>query len=320
MKAYIRNNYGNSDVLKLEDVRMPIPVDHQVLVKVNALSINPAEWHILRGKIWIIRLVNGLFKPKHQILGGDIAGEVVGIGTKVTRLKVGDRVFGRAENTALGEYALLDESKGAMIPTEITYSDGASLPLASMTALDALNQGKGVGQGSKVLINGASGGIGTLAVQIAKSRGAIVHGICSQKNLDLVSELGADHVFDYRKDDFLNLSTKYDMVVDLIGNLNLSQSLDLVVEKGVFVMVGYGGFKSMFSFIVKSISAKSKKLISIDAKTTTDKLDRIGQLVASGKIKPVIDQVFSFTNLPQAFNYLGSRRAKGKVVINVDTE
>ncbi len=319
MKAFKRYKYGDPEVLQLEDVDLPVPNKNQVLVKVHSLSINPAEWHILRGKIWIIRLAHGLFKPKHQILGGDVAGEVVDTGDKVAGFKVGDRVFGRAEHSALGEYALLDSSKCAIIPSNLAYTEASSLPLAAITALDSLDQGKGMSKGSKVLINGASGGIGTLAVQIAKSRGAIVHGISSKKNHHLVTELGADQVFDYHQNNFMDQLAQYDRVIDLVGNLDLSKSATLVKEKGVFVMVGYSGFKEMFSFITRSIFIKSIKLVTVNAETTTDKLTTIGVLVTSGKVKPVIDQIYDFESTRKAFTYLGSRRAKGKIVITIDS-
>lgn len=320
MKAFRRYKYGPPDVLKLEEVTIPAPNENQVLVKARAIAINPAEWHILRGKIWLVRLACGLFIPKHRILGGDVAGEVVEIGTNVNSLKVGDRVFGRAEHTGQSEYALLDKERTAIMSEGLDYLEAASLPVASMTALDALNQRKDLDKGSTVLVNGASGGIGTLLVQMVKLQDATVHGVCSGRNEHLVNSLGADQVVNYETQSLLNLPQQYDLIVDLVGNLSVSTALDKLKDGGTFVMVGYSGFLPLCTFLIRSVFTKSKRLVSIDAKTTTQKLSYIGNLVTSGAIQPVIDRIFRFEELPKAMEYLGTRRARGKVVLRITTD
>ncbi len=256
--------------------------------------------------------------PRNPYSGGDVAGEVVKVGQEVKDLKVGDRVFGRADHNALGEYALLEEPKSAIIPESLTYQEAAALPLVSITAFDALSKAKAQLKGSRVLINGASGGIGTMAVQMAKARGATVHGICSQKNESLVQQLGADQAINYQAPGFLESLEPYDLIIDLVGNLDQARATSLLKEKGVFVMVGFSGFRPMLSFLLRSLFIRSKSLVTIDAKTTTAKLNEIAQKVVANEIKPVIDQVYDFEQTQEAFEHLGSRRAKGKIVIRVE--
>ena len=321
MKAFVRNWYGGPEVLKLKEVETPQPSGKQVLIKVHALSINPAEWHILRGKIWLIRWMNGFFFPKHSILGGDVAGEVVAVGRKVKDLKVGDRIFGRADHSALAEFALLEEAKASVIPKQLSYGQAASLPLVSITAISSLEQGSGVNAKSTVLIHGASGGIGTMAVQIAKARGAKVHAICSAKKTGFVRSIGADKVINYEEENFLCSKHRYDLVIDLVGNLPLKKALATIKEQGTYVMVGYSNFKYLSQFVLQSVlKTGSHKLVVIGAKVSSQGLQQVGELVSSGTIYPLVDRIFPFVTIPEAFEYLGSRKAKGKVVIKLTRE
>lgn len=315
MKAYIRRKYGDPEVLRLADARQPEPGDHQILIKTHSISINPAELHTLRGRIWLVRLMNGLFRPKHKILGADVAGEVIGVGSKVSVCRVGDRVFGRVDHTGLSEYTVLDESKTAVIPENLDFNQASSLPLASVTALASLTCTQ-INEKSSILINGASGGIGTLAIQIAKSLGAEVHAICSTRNTEFLRTLWTDMVINYENNDYLDLNNKYDLVIDLVGNLPVKRVLKVMKPHATFALVGYQSFGKLLNFMLYSIFTR-KKLKTIDAKITSEDLARIGTMAQSGKVKPVIDRVFDFQSVTEAFKYLATRRARGKIVISV---
>lgn len=318
MKAFAYRKYGApSDVLQLEEFPKPLPKENQVLIKVNAWSLNPAEWHRLRASIWMLRLSNGLWAPKQPILGADVAGVVVAVGGKVRSFKVGDRVMGRNFSVGLAEYACLAEGKTALIPKAISFEEAAATPLAATTALIALRDKGQLQPGQRVLINGASGGIGTFAVQLAKYFGADVTAVCSGKNVALVQSLGAEDVINYEREDFSGRKP-FDLIVDLIGNRPIQELNQALSPNGRCVMVGYSNFKNLLDFLLKGAwlsKTSSKHFLAMDAETVTAGLDFVLSLVNNRKIQVVIDRVYDFSDIPKAFDYLGTRRAKGKIVI-----
>lgn len=318
MKAFAYKKYGTpTDVLILEDYPKPVPKENEVLIKVIAWSLNPAEWHQLRASIWMLRLSNGLWAPKQPILGADVAGVVVAVGGKVRSFTVGDRVMGRNFSVGLAEYACLAEGKTALIPEAISFEEAAAIPLAANTALIALRDKGQVEADQRVLINGASGGIGTFAVQLAKHFGAAVTAVCSGKNEGLVRSLGAEEVIDYEREDFSGREP-FDLIVDLIGNRPTQELNQALSPTGRCVMVGYSSFKNLFGFLLKGAwlsKTTAKHFLAMDAETVSTNLDFALSLVSKKTIQVVIDRVYDFSDIPQAFEYLGTRRAKGKIVI-----
>ncbi len=318
MKAFAYRKYGTpTDVLSLEEYPKPVPKENEVLIKVNAWSLNPAEWHRLRASIWMLRLSNGLWAPKQPILGADVAGVVVAVGGKVCSFKVGDRVMGRNFSVGLAEYACLAEGKTALIPEAISFEEAATIPLAATTALIALRDKGQIQTGQRVLINGASGGIGTFAVQLAKHFGAAVTAVCSGKNEALVRLLGSEEVIDYEREDFSGREP-FDLIVDLIGNRPTQELNQALSPTGRCVMVGYSNFKNLLNFLLKGAwlsKTTAKHFLTMDAETVTADLDFVLNLVSEEAIQVVIDRVYDFSDIPKAFEYLGTRRAKGKIVI-----
>lgn len=320
MKAFTYKSYGNPEVLELSEVEKPQPKDHEIVIKVSAISINPAEWHLLRGSIWMVRLAAGIFKPKNPILGGDIAGEVEAVGQKVTAFQIGDKVFGRSYGGALAEFACLEEKHAAKIDDNCSFEVAASLPLATATALNSLRDKGNIQPGQKVLINGASGGIGTFAVQLAKYYGAEVTGVCSTRNVDLIKSLGAEHVVNYTKEDFTTTGSQYDLIIDLVGNRSISEVNRVLKPKGTCVFVGYSGFKNILGyFIIGAWLSKTtqKDFIVVDTKIKNQDLQFIMELIKRKKIIPILNSQFSFEDTTKAFEHLGTRRTTGKIVIKV---
>ena len=320
MKAFLNTTYGSPDVLKLEEIPVPKPKAEEVLVKVASLSINPAELHLLRATIWMVRLASGLLKPRNPVLGADVAGEVVAVGANVKTLKVGDRVFGRTHSGGLAEFVCLKEEKANVLPQTIDYDIGAALPLVGITALVALRDYVEILPGQQVLINGASGGIGTIAVQLAKNMGAEVTAVCSTPNVQLVKDLGADHVIDYKKENFTAGTNQYDVIIDLVGNHKVREMEKAMKPDGSCVVVGFTNFKTIFGYMARGrwLSATtSKKIVVIDAALKREDLAYLADLIQEGTLKPVIDKTFPFNETPRAFEYLASRRAKGKIVIKL---
>jgi NADPH:quinone reductase-like Zn-dependent oxidoreductase len=320
MKAYTYQKYGSPEVLELKEVFKPTPKDNEIQIKVEAISLNPAEWHQLRGAIWLIRLSNGLLKPGKPVLGADIAGRVEAVGKKVRSFQVGDRVFGRNTEGGFAEFACLEENQAALIPEKVSYKTAAASPLATITALIGMRDKGNIQAGQKVLINGASGGIGSFAVQLAKYFGATVTGVCSGKNAKLVRSLGAGQVIDYTQTDFTKTNDRYDLVLDLIGNRKVSDINRVLKPEGRCVVIGYSGFRRMLNFMLegtwRSLSSK-KSFVLMDAVIKKEDLEFIGKLLEKGYLKPAIDKVFSFEEIPVAFNRLGTRRAKGKIIISL---
>lgn len=320
MKVFRYEEYGNSEVLKLAEAKRPEPNPDEVLVKVKGIGINPAEWHKLNGKIWIVRVSAGWKRPKHKILGADVSGIIVAIGKNVKSFQIGDFVLGRNDKGGLAEYTCIQESKAAKFSNKIGFKNAASIPLAAITALIALRDKGRMEYGQKILINGASGGIGTFAIQLAKHIGANITAVCSVDNVDLVKSLGADNTIDYNKVDFTRIDQEYDLIVDLIGNKKARQFNEVLKPEGKVVIVGFSNFKFLMSNIIIggliSIFSK-KKFIIMNAETKRCDLAYIISLVNVGIINPLIEETYNFESIPEAFKRIGSRRVNGKLVIKL---
>src|SRR2546427_1866391 len=326
MKAIVYSDYGLSN-LKLEDIEKPTPTDDQILVKVRAASINPYDWHFIEGTPKIMRLMGvGLRKPKDIQLGVDFAGTVEAVGKNVTQFKPGDDVFG-GRGGAFAEYVCRRaEGAVALKPANLTFEQAASVNIAGITALQALRDKGKVQPGQKVLINGASGGVGTFAVQIAKTFGADVTGVCSTRNVDLVRSLGADHVIDYTKEDFAKGTERYDVILDNVPNHSLSECRHILNPKGKYVMIGGGGpndsrWVGPFGRVIKTMILSpfvSQKMGMMMADPSQKDLAVLADMIQSGKVKPVIDRTYKLSEVPEAILYLEQGHARGKVVITVD--
>jgi NADPH:quinone reductase-like Zn-dependent oxidoreductase len=322
MKAIVYCDYGPPDVLKLEDIARPAPNDDQVLIKVRAASVNPFEWHFMRGTPYVGRLMGmGLRKPKVTRLGADVAGQVEAVGRNVTRFKPGDEVFGSAPG-ALAEYACASEQRLAMKPDNVTFEQAASVPIAAITALQALRDKGKLQPRQSVLINGASGGVGTFAVQIAKALGAHVTGVCSTGNVQMVRSIGAEQVVDYTKADFTGSGQRYDLIVDNVGNHSLLECRRALTPKGRYVMVG-GKNGRWIAPLDRALGAKvfswfvSQDMSMIMAHLDKGDLGVLRDLMQAGKVIPVIDRTYTLSQVPEAIRYLEEGHARGKVVITV---
>lgn len=322
MKAIVYTKYGPPDVLELKEVEKPTPGVDEVLVKVHVASVNAADWRLMRADPFLARLHSGLLKPKYKILGADIAGRVEAVGRNVKQFKSGDEVFGDIFECGLGgfaEYACASEDALVLKPANITFEEAAAVPLAALTALHGLRDKGHIQPGQKVLINGASGGVGTFAVQLAKSFGAQVTAVCSTRNLNLASSLGADHVIDYTKEDFTKNGQLYDLILAANGYhpiLDYNRSLS---PKGIYVMTG-GTLAQIFQAMLLGpwISmARGKKMDIAASKPNQKDLVFMKELLTSGKVKPVIDRRYPLSEVAQAIRYLEEGHARGKVVINV---
>ncbi len=326
MKAIVYCDYGLPN-LKLEDVEKPVPNDDQILVKVRAASVNPYDWHFVEGTPKIMRLMGvGLRKPKDTRLGVDFAGTVEVVGKNVTQFKPGDDVFG-GRGGAFAEYVCPRAARAVAIkPANITFEQAASVNIAGITALQALRDKGKVQPGTKVLINGASGGVGTFAVQIAKSLGADVTGVCSTRNIDLVRSLGADHVIDYTKEDFAKGAERYDVILDNVPNHSLSECRRILNPNGKYVMIGGGGpndsrWIGPFGRVINTMVLSpfvSQKMGMMMADANQKDLTVLGDLMQTGKMKPVIDRTYKLSEVPAAIAYLEEGHARGKVVITIE--
>jgi len=326
MKAITYCNYGLGN-LKLEDVEKPVPNDDQVLVKVRAASVNPYDWHFVEGTPKIMRMMGvGLRKPKDTRLGVDFAGTVEAVGKNVTQFKPGDDVFG-GKGGAFAEYVCRRaEGAVALKPANITFEQAASVNIAGITALQGLRDKGKVQPGQKVLINGASGGVGTFAVQIAKSYGADVTGVCSTRNLELVRSLGADHVIDYTKENFAKSEQRYDVILDNVPNHSLSECRRILTPKGKYVMIGGGGpnegrWIGPFGRVIHTLLLSpfiSQQMGMMMADANQKDLTVLADMMQSGKVKPVIDRTYKLSEVPQAIRYLEEGHARGKVIISVE--
>ena len=322
MKANVVEKYGTPDVMEFKDVEKPTPKDNEVLVKVHAASINMADWHLLTADIFLVRLEMGLLKPKNKILGADMAGRVESVGKNVTQFQPGDEVFGDLATSGFGslaEYVAVPEHVLALKPVNLTFEEAAAYPMAAVTALQGLrDQGK-LQPGQKVLIQGASGGVGAFAVQIAKALGAEVTAVCSTRNIELVRSLGADHVIDYTKEDFTKNGKQYDLILAVNGYHPINDYKRSLTPKGIYVMAG-GATKQMFEALLRSsfISEKNgRKLGVLTALPKQEDLVYLKGLTEAGKLKPVIDKRFPLNEAAQALRYLGEGHARGKVILTV---
>src|SRR6266705_1459553 len=331
MKAIVYRNYGSPDVLRLEEIEKPTAGDDEVLIKVRAAAVNPLDL-LFRGTSYMVRVITGLRKPKDTRLGVDVAGQVEAVGRNVTQFKPGDAVFGTCKG-AFAEYVCASESALVVKPDNVTFEQAASVPIAALTALQGLRLGGlglgGLGDkghiqpGQKVLINGASGGVGTLAVQIAKSFGADVTGVCSTRNVEMVRSLGADHVINYTKEDFTKMGQRYDVILDNVANRSLSECRRVLTSKGKYVLIGGGGANEQgligpFARIINTTVQSpfvSQQIGMMMAELNHNDLAILGDMMQSGKVKPVIDRSYKLSEIPEAIRYLEEGHARGKVVI-----
>jgi len=312
MKAFTKTKYGGPEILKLEEVNMPLLKDDHILVKVMANSANPADWHILRGDPFFARFTTGLFKPKDPILGADFAGVVVETGKNVKRFRKGDRVFGETlTGGAFAEFSCVPEAVCAAMPEGADFSEMASLPVAGLTALQAVATHGKLQPGESVLINGASGGVGHFAVQIAKAYGANVTAVCSGKNVDFVKSLGADQVIAYDQENIHRHQGNYDLVLDTNGNLTYADYRRMG-KRGV--MIGLTTMSHMMSVLLRKATGKYP-LAQFTAEANTKDLQTLASLFQEQKIKPHIEKAFSFREIPAAIAYIEGMRTRGKVVM-----
>ena len=327
MKAVVSTEFGPPDVLRLEEVDRPaLTEDNQILVKVRAAAINPLDWHEIRGTPYFARAMGmGWSSPKNPKRGVDFSGEVLAVGKGVTRFKPGDAVFGVAPGS-LAEYAWAREHRVALKPADVSYQEAAAIPVAAVTALQSLRDAGKLEAGQKVLINGASGGVGTYGVQLAKALGAEVTAVCSGRNAELVRSLGADHVIDYTREDLTERTERYDLVIDNVGNRSLSDMRSVLKDDGTFVLIGGGGPDDMtwgFGFFGGMIQRKvagwftDQTLTFMLANVRTPDLEYLAGLVAEGKLQSVIDRRYPLAETPEAIRYLETGRARGKVVIEI---
>ncbi len=328
MKAIVYCEYGPPDVLKFEDVEKPVPNDDQILIKVRAASLNALDVYLIRDT-WFGRLIFGLRKPRDTRLGRDVAGQVEAVGKNVTQFKPGDEVFGICRG-ALAEYACASERALVMKPPNVPFDQAASLPLAGLTALQGLRQGK-IQPGQKVLINGATGGVGTFAVQIAKSLGAEVTAVCSTRNVDLVRSIGADHVIDYTKEDFTKSGQRYDVIFDNVCNHSFFERRRVLNPKGICVLAGMGGAGVREGqaigriagnlFTARGLSSfTDQKFAQYMTKLSKPDLTMLGDLIQAGKLRPVIERTYKLSEAPEAFRQLDAGHARGKLVITAGEE
>jgi NADPH:quinone reductase-like Zn-dependent oxidoreductase len=321
MKAIVYTKYGLPDVLKLKEVEKPAPKDDEVLIKVHAASLNAYDWHLLTADIFLVRLMGGgLLKPKNKILGADIAGRVEAVGRNVMQFRLGDDVFGDIGHGGFAEYACARENRLASKPANLSFEEAAAVPMAALTALQGLRDKGRIQPGQKVLINGASGGLGTFAVQIAKSFGAEVTAVCSTGKMDMARSIGADRVIDYTKEDFTKNGQLYDLIFAANGYHPILDYRRALAPKGSYVFAG-GTWAQMFQAMLLGpwISmAGSKKMGGLSAKVNQKDLIFIKELLEAGKVRPVIDRRYPLSEVPEALRYLGERHAQGKVVITLE--
>jgi NADPH:quinone reductase-like Zn-dependent oxidoreductase len=323
MKAFTSAKYGTPNILQFIDIEKPTPGASDVLVRVRSTSLNKGDWLSLTGETLLTRLaVGGPFKPKHTILGADVSGQVEAVGSAVTKFKPGDDVFGDLSGHGFGglaEYVCVSESAFTKKPSVLSFEEAAAMPMAGVTALQGLRDKCNVHSGQEVLINGASGGVGTFAVQIAKSFGADVTAVCSTRHVELIKSLGADHVIDYQNEDLTNIVARYDVIFAANGDLSLSTYRRMLKDGGTCVVSG-GSMSQIFQALllgpIRSMIG-SKKVGALMAKPNPLDLMAFAELVKVGHVKPIIDRSFDFSDTADAFRYLGEGHARGKVVISV---
>ena len=324
MKAILQRGYGGPEVLQLADVERPAVAPSDVLVRVRAASANPLDWHYMRGEPLVMRMASGLRKPKQESVGVDFAGIVETVGSDVTQFKPGDEVFG-GRTGSFAEYVSVPQEKAIVLkPANVTFEEAAAVPVAAITALQALRDRGHVQPGQSVLINGASGGVGTFAVQIAKAFGADVTGVCSTRNVDLVSEIGADEVIDYTKQDFTAGGQRYDLMIDIAGSKGWSEYKRVLNPKSTFVIVGgtstnrwLGPLSHSAALGLSTLRVSQNVVPFFLAQLDKANLTVLQGLLESGKVKPVIDGTYPLSEAGEAVGYIEQGHARGKVVITV---
>jgi NADPH:quinone reductase-like Zn-dependent oxidoreductase len=323
MKAIVYRCYGPAEVLELETVEKPAPTDDEILVRVRAAAVNPLDWHRMRGEPYLMRRDAGIGAPKDERMGVDFAGAVEAVGKSVTKFKPGDEVFG-LRTGAFAEYVAIGEDRNVVLkPANATFEEAAAIPIAAVTALEALRDQGRVHAGQKVLINGASGGVGTYAVQIAKSFGADVTGVCSTRNVSMVRSLGADHVIDYTKEDFTKGEERYDMIFDTVGNHPLLAYRNVLQPQGILVTIGGGspGRDKWIGAMLRPMKIRmaqsfaSQQLVTFRSDPDKQDLTFLGNLMQEGRLRSMIDRRYTLSETPAAIDYVETGRARGKVVI-----
>lgn len=316
MKAIVQNDYGSPDVLKLAEVAQPSVKENEVLVRVKAVSINAGDVFVMRGSPWMIRLVAGFPKPKNYILGQDMAGVAEAVGSSVTQFRPGDEVYA-SSGSALAEYVSVAEDKLALKPANLTFEQAAAIPTGAITALKGLRDVGKLRTGQKVLINGASGGVGTFAVQIAKAFGAEVTGVCSARNVDMVRSLGADDVVDYTREDFTQNGRRYDLILDNVASHSFSDLMRVLTPQGLIVPnSGHSGMGYVFKAFLLSPFLRQLGSVYFAVPNGKD-LTELKEWIETGKVKPVVERTYPLCETPEAFHYLNKEHARGKVVITV---
>jgi NADPH:quinone reductase-like Zn-dependent oxidoreductase len=313
MKAFISEKYGPPEMLRMAEVEKPAPAADEVLVKVLAVSVNPADWRSMRAKPFFSRATLGLLRPKHRILGVDIAGRVEAVGSGLTQFKPSDEVYANLldhGSGAFAEYVSVPVEVMSLKPANLSFEEAAAVPMAAVTALQGLRHHGEVQARQRVLINGASGGIGTFAVQIAKSYGSEVTGVTSTRNIDLVGSLGADHVVDYTTTKFFRSGRRYDLILDTIGNLSVRDLRRALAEGGRAAVVGFTSVAKLMSVSLRG----GKDIAQVSAHVATTDLEFLSELIEAGKVRPHIDRRYRFTEIPAAIAYLEQGHARGKVV------
>jgi NADPH:quinone reductase-like Zn-dependent oxidoreductase len=316
MKAFIYERYGPPETLRLAEVDTPVPDADEVLVKVLGASVNAADWHVLRGKPLFSRATLGLLRPKHQILGVDVAGQVEAVGGKVTRFKAGDEVYANLLDHGYGgfaEYVSVPVDVVSLKPASLSFEEAAAIPMAATTALQGLGRHGELQPTHKVLINGAAGGVGSFAVQLAKASGAEVTGVTSTKNLDLVRSLGADLVIDYAKEDFTRTGRRYDRILDTVGNRSVRDLRQALAEGGKAAVTGFTSVAKLLGVSLRG----GKDVVQVQAHVTAEDLELLSALSAAGKVRPQIDRRYRFAEIPAAIAYLEQGHARAKVVVGV---
>jgi len=323
MKAAIYQSYGPPEVVEIAEVPKPIPKDDEVLIKIQAASVNPYDWHFMRGLPYIVRIVGGFPKPKDNRLGADVAGQVEAAGKSVTQFKINDEVFGTCKG-AFAEYACAPENRLALKPQNLTVEQAAAVPIAGFTALQGLRKKVKIRQGQKVLVNGAAGGVGTFAVQIARSMGAEVTGVCSTRNVEMVRSIGAAHVIDYSKEDFTKGERRYDVILDAVGNHSLSKLRGVLNAKSTYVAVGGPSDPWMIQPLARTLMKVvlslfgGPKMFMIFASFNQDDLKTLQELMQSGKVTPVVDRSYKLQEIREAIRYVETGHARGKVVVTMN--
>lgn len=325
MKAIVFHGYGSADVLRLEEVEKPVPKDEEVIIKVRAAALNPLDWRMLKGVPFIFRRIMKLRNPtaEHGVgIGRDVAGVIEAVGSKVTQFKVGDEVFGACE-ASVAEYARAKETGLAIKPERMSFEQAACVPVAGYTALQGLRK-VNTQPGQKVLVNGAAGGVGTFAVQIAKAFGAEVTGVCSAANVEMVHSIGARRVIDYTQEDFTKGEERYDLILDCVGNKSFAECRPILSPNGKFVMIGAAHEGSVFKLMAPAIGAvllslfTRQKAIMLMARSNPKDLSFMGELFEKGELTPVIDRACALAETPAALRYLEAGHARGKVVVRID--